>query len=94
MSSMIEGGVCPSDIPRTWLLKYCLRDVVLTGMLFRQQLREMEGTALLPVVWSRCFVVPALTDIEKRGLMLDEEKVKQTYNELNTELMVVLKRLD
>jgi DNA polymerase-1 len=94
VSSMMGAGVCPSEIPQPWLERYCLRDVILTNELYRKQMWEMQDTRLLPVVWSRCFVVPALTDIERRGLMLDTDKVQEQYTKHHTELMTVLSRLD
>jgi len=39
----------------------------------------MDGTRLLPVVYTRCLVIPALADIERNGLHLDAERVEEAY---------------
>jgi len=94
VKSMIDAGVCPSDIPRSLLLKYCRDDVDRTHDLFLQQLREMQLTRLLPVVYTRCLVIPALADIEKNGLHLDPERVEKEYNETLRKYTEVMAELD
>jgi len=81
VSRMIKAGVCPSEIPRSWLLRYCQIDVDQTLALMERQLEEMEGTRLLPIVYTRCLTTPALADIEWNGLHLDKERVEKEYNE-------------
>lgn len=94
VSTMINNGVCPSDIPRSWLLKYCTQDIVATHELMHLQLQEMEGTRLLPVLYTRCLVLPALTDIETRGLHLDAKKVKEEYEDYLTRYNTVMQRIE
>lgn len=93
VSSLIKQKVCPSDIPKSLLVKYCKRDVLLTDELFKRQMREMEGTRLLPVVYTRCLVIPALADIEKSGLHLDPERVDAEYHRVLAEYTQVLDEL-
>lgn len=81
VKNMIIAGVCPSDIPRSLLLTYCKWDVELTDQVFKCQLRDMEYTRLLPVVFTRCITIPPLADIERNGLHLDAEAVEEEYNE-------------
>lgn len=77
---LLKGGVCPSIIPRTLLIKYGCLDVELTDQLFRDQLEVgMEGTRLVPVQFTRCLVIPALADIETNGLHLCAESVEKEY---------------
>jgi DNA polymerase I-like protein with 3'-5' exonuclease and polymerase domains len=95
VSKLIKGGVCPSDIPRSMLLKYCGIDVEQTYMLFLHQRDEgMEGTRLVPVQYTRCLVTPALADMEKNGLHLDATKVEEAYNEYYKEQAQVMEKLD
>jgi DNA polymerase I-like protein with 3'-5' exonuclease and polymerase domains len=94
VSLMIKSGVCPSDIPRSLLLKYGRRDVYLTHQLFDSQLREMWGTRLLPVVYTRCITIAPLADIETNGLHLDAERVEEEYNETLGRFAVVMESLN
>lgn len=79
VAGLIKAGVCPSDIPRSLLLKYCVGDVIGTDHLFKAQLAECEGTRLLPVIFTRCLATPVLADIERNGLHLDSSRVEEEY---------------
>jgi DNA polymerase I-like protein with 3'-5' exonuclease and polymerase domains len=94
VSKLIKAGVCPSDIPRSLLLKYGRQDVAQTRGLFLSQLREMEGTRLLPVVYTRCAVIAPLADIETNGLYLDNEEVTKEYDKTTRQYAEVLAELD
>ena len=86
VSKMIKAGIDPSDIPRDWLLRYCLRDVASLPLLMRSQLKSMEGTRLLPVTYSRCLLTPVLADIEKNGMLLDRTRIEPLAAELESQL--------
>lgn len=94
VSRLIESGVCPSDIPRSLLLKYCRWDVLIDEHVFKAQLAECEGTRLLPVIYTRCLTTPALADIEKNGLHLDAERVEAEYDKTLQEYTEVMQALD
>lgn len=79
VSQLIKAGVSPDLIPRSWLASYCERDVELTVRLFKQQLKDMLGTRLLPVVYSRCLLTPVLADIERNGMFLDRDRVADAH---------------
>lgn len=81
VSKMIKAGICPSDIPQEWLLRYCRQDVAVLPTLMRAQLRDMDGTRLLPVVYNRCLLTPVLADIEAEGMQLDAARVHEKYKE-------------
>lgn len=94
VSLLIKNGVSPAEIPRPWLLHYCKEDVRATNDLMQAQLKEMNGTRLLPVVHARCIVTPALVDIETRGLHLDKERVDSTYSRYLAEYTEVMKEME
>jgi DNA polymerase I-like protein with 3'-5' exonuclease and polymerase domains len=94
VSNLINAGVCPSDIPRSLLLKYCDLDVAKTEELFYAQLSEMEDTRLLPIVFTRCIVIPPLADIERNGLHLDAARVEEEYNKTLARYIEVRDKLD
>jgi DNA polymerase I-like protein with 3'-5' exonuclease and polymerase domains len=77
VSKLIDAGVCPSEIPEGWLLKYCYRDVELTERLFLEQRQELAELGLLHIQYTRCLLTPVLADIEKNGMMLDPERVRE-----------------
>lgn len=76
---LMEGGVSPELMPRSILLRYGLRDVANTIIVMQQQLAAMEGTRLLPVVYTRCLTTLVLADIERSGIYLDKELVEEEY---------------
>lgn len=82
VSLMIKNGICPSNIPRSMLLKYCQRDVSLCHDIFLQQRKELDRLDLWHIALQRNLVIPVLADIETQGLELDKEKVYEEYNRL------------
>lgn len=85
VSKMIKAGVSCEDIPRDWLLKYCRQDVRLLPIIMMRQLAVMEGTRLLPVVYSRCLLTPVLADMETEGLKLDHDLIRIRIDEKEKE---------
>lgn len=94
VSALMEAGVCPSDMPQDLLMEYCQLDVELTHDIFKDQLGAMEGTRLLPIVYTRCLFTPVLADIESNGMTLDSEKVEKRYREYSAQLAELRKELD
>ena len=76
-SLMIKAGIPTEDIPESWLLRYCKRDVEASGELFLLQRELLRKHGLEAVNYQRCLVTPALTDIEFNGMQLDCEVVKE-----------------
>ena len=94
ISALIKAGVCCSEIPRSWLLKYCVQDVRLSRRLFHSQLNALENTRLLPVVYTRCLLSPVLADIEPNGMYLDEKAIATHRAELEDRYGRVMKELE
>lgn len=91
---LFAGKVCPSLIPRSLLLRYCMDDVLCTHHVMKRQLSEMEGTRLLPIVYTRCLTTLALADIEKNGICLDKDRVLEEYRKVEEEYVAVTRELD
>lgn len=91
---MMEGGVCPSIMPRSILLRYCRGDVRATHHVFRQQLSAMSHTKFLPIVYTRCLTTLALADIEKNGIFLDHDRVQEEHKKVNEEYVQIVRELD
>ena len=95
VSGLIKSGVCPSDIPRSLLLKYGYLDVKgCTDLFFWQRDVDMRDTRLLGVQYTRCLVIPALADMERNGLHLDAIRVEQKYEETLGTYRTVMAELD
>jgi DNA polymerase I-like protein with 3'-5' exonuclease and polymerase domains len=96
VSDMIKNGVCPSDIPRSLLMRYCKQDVKLTLDVFRHQLTSImsDTPRLLPIVFTRCLATPVLADIEKNGLHLDADRVEAEYAKYLEQWTDVMRELD
>lgn len=85
ISKMYKSGLCSTDIPRSWLQRYCVQDVDLTHRLFLDQREEMQGTRLLPVMYTRCLATPVLADLEKNGMQVDGHLVRTRLKEVERE---------
>lgn len=83
VSKLIKGGVCPSEIPKSWLIKYCRKDVELCARVFKIQREILDESGKLPTQFTRCIATPCLADIEFRGLCLDKKRVYEEYDKYN-----------
>ena len=93
VNKMIKAGVCPSEIPRSMLIKYCEQDVRLCHEIFLRQLRDLRESKLLHIQATRCLTTLALADIEMQGMPLgchdvttESAKVNARYEELQAKL--------
>lgn len=94
VSTLIKGGVCPSEICPRMLEKYCIQDVKGTYELFEQQLDLLQYNGLLKVLYSRCLFTPVLADLERNGMHADTEQVTPAYVENINELLDINAKLD
>lgn len=93
VSKLIKFGVCPSTIPRSWLLRYCNVDVDQTHQVFLKQINKITQLDLWHIALSRNLIIPVLTDMTMNGLELDinsvqkeRERQQLVYDELGDEL--------
>lgn len=94
ISKMYKAGLCSTEIPASWLERYCRQDVSLTHQLMLEQRSTMMDLDLLPVLYTRCILTPVLADIEKNGMMLDEAEVLQKKEETEREYGKLQQKLD
>ena len=94
VSILIKGGICPSDIPKEWLIKYCEKDVDLTHEVFLRQRDKIKEKGLLPCMFTRCIFTPVITDMEFRGMYLDAERVHSRLEEAKIALAKVEQELE
>lgn len=83
VSRMIKAGICPSVIPRNWLLGYCTQDVSAATGLFQSQLKTCSQ---IPIVYTRCLATPVLAELEYNGMQLDQPAVMEMWEEKEKEL--------
>ncbi len=76
---MIKAGICPSTIPREWLLDYCYKDVELCQMLYEKQREVLKDERLFHLALTRNLTCACLADIEFNGCELDRDKVLAEY---------------
>ena len=93
VSILIKGGVCPSQIPTKWLLKYCHQDIDLCHEVFLLQRQEMLDLNLMPVMFTRCIATPILVGIEAVGMHLDHDRVQEENIAYEAELSVVSRKV-
>lgn len=76
----INGGVCPSELPKSLLQRRCEYDVKVTEAVFQKQLQRAQEEDKLKTILTRCLLTPVLADIESTGIYLDKDKVEEEYN--------------
>lgn len=81
VDQLIKSGVCPSEIPKAWLLKYCKKDVELCWEIHKQQLPKLEANKLEHIYLTRCLVTAVLADISFNKMTLDPDRVRIAYDE-------------
>lgn len=79
---LMKIGVNPADMPREALIERNRLDVETTHGIFKRQLEILDRDNLTPVVYSRCLVTPCLADIERNGVKLDEQRVRDTTKDV------------
>jgi DNA polymerase I-like protein with 3'-5' exonuclease and polymerase domains len=94
ISAMYKAGLCSTEIPASWLERYCKQDVTLTHRLMLEQRNVLRTRDLLPVLYTRCILTPVLADIEKNGMMLDEAQVLDKKAEAEVKIAQLQKELD
>lgn len=94
ITAMYKAGLCSTEIPASWLERYCKQDVMLTHRLMLEQRSTLKTRDLLPVLYTRCILTPVLADIEKNGMMLDEAEVLNKKAETEATLAQLQKKLD
>lgn len=94
VKALIEGGVCPSEIPRSSLIRRCERDVLTTVGVFLQQLALLRDRKQLHLAALRCLMAPVLSDIEREGICLDRDRVLLAHAEYTAKYDELKRRLD
>ena len=94
ISKMYKAKLCSTEIPASWLERYCKKDVDLTHRLFLEQRQELSSRGQWPIVYTRCILTPVLADIEKNGMVLDGDAVLEAKDRAERELGVVQQQLD
>lgn len=94
VSAWIKQGNNPADLPRRLLLQYCRNDVLVTERVLLAQRTYLNDNGLMPVMYSRCIVTPALADIESQGMTLDPERVAKVVGEHEDRLEEVVTELE
>lgn len=90
---MWDIGIATEDIPESWLEQYTRRDVELTERLLLEQRSELDSLNLLPVLYNRCLLTPVLADIERNGMQLDVNLVRDKYREVEQEFTALERAL-
>lgn len=94
VQTMLDNGHCPSTLPRRTLLRRCAKDVLQTEAVFLAQREKLKERDQLRVLYTRCWVTPALADIEMRGMYLNEDRVRELYIKESAELHAVEQELE
>lgn len=94
IDSMMKSGVCPSQMPKRRLIARARRDVKTTEQIWKKQLKGLQREGKLQVLLTRCLLTPILADIERNGMVLDNERVLKTYQEYAEALAEVNRELD
>lgn len=90
----MKGKVDPEDMPRSKLVDRCDTDILMTRDLFLVQRQQLHDAELLPCVYTRCILSPALADIESMGACVDIEAVEKEFKESSIKLAAVSHELN
>lgn len=97
ISKLIKGGkdwqMSPTEIPDSWLLEYCERDVDLTHKVFLKQLTEICSRGQQHILHVRNLTCAVLADIEFTGMELDKTAVYDEYDKVTRRLDELTKEL-
>ena len=93
VSRLIKQGVDPTDIPKSWLIKYCKQDVTTTLLSMLHQRQQLHELGLLPLFYTRCFSTPVIADMEMRGMKLDRTMVEQLRSAALAEYADIVQKL-
>lgn len=85
VSYLIDKGICPSEIPKEWLLDYCHQDVLLCREVYQKQIEILVNENLLHLALTRNLCCPVLTDMEFNPQHLDSREVKKIYEQMLNE---------
>jgi DNA polymerase I-like protein with 3'-5' exonuclease and polymerase domains len=89
----IKGGVCPSEIPTSFLERRCVYDVQVTEQVFLKQRQRAKEEGKLGVMLTRCLLTPVLADIEANGMVPDPDRVIPAFVQVHDEHTQVLSEL-
>jgi hypothetical protein len=81
IASLMSGGVCPSRMPKQYLIARCERDVETTAELFERQVDALSQSGGLAAAVTRCLFTPVLAAIERNGIVLDRDRVLETHSQ-------------
>lgn len=87
IKSVMGGGVCPSDMPRSVLLTYGIGDTVNEKDIFLRQRIRLRDLGLLSILYTRCLTCIVLADIESKGVYLDAERVRIEHDKISARLV-------
>ena len=85
IAKMFKAEINTEDMPESWLMLYCIRDVTACRELFIKQREILRDKKLEAINYQRNLVTPALADIEFAGLQLDKEKVHELIHTMEEE---------
>jgi len=94
VAALMNGGICPSEIPRQHLLRRCERDVYSTALIALAQIATLARRGQLHLAALRCTLAPILADIERQGIALDAERVKAEHERYTTKYLGLKEKLD
>lgn len=94
VAALINGGVCPSEIPQPWLLQRVRDDVESTARVARKQIALLQKRKQLHLAALRCLMAPVLADIERNGIGLDKERVLEAHAAYTAKYLKLKERLD
>ena len=82
VNKMMKAKIRVEDIPRNWVLEYCIQDVRIAHKLFLKQRSLLHDRGLIPVAFTRNCLTPVLASIEAQGMRLDCERVQSEHEKL------------
>jgi DNA polymerase-1 len=87
--ALLKIAMCPSEWPRRWLIPYSAQDVDAGELLFLDQRKQLIKRDQLKTLFTRCLLTPVLVDIERRGMHIDESRVRPIHADYTEQLHIL-----
>lgn len=90
VDTLMQAGVCPSEMPHDYLQARAMRDVKDTLAVFLKQRKLLAEEGKLAVQYTRCLLTPVLAHIELQGIRLDRARVIEEHTKASEQLASIL----
>lgn len=94
VQAMFEAGVSPADVPESYLLERCKRDVLVTAELMHRQVARLCERGITHLAMQRAQYAQALGCMEREHITQDPERVRKAHADATAKLLTLQTEMD